>query len=287
VVKISVPIHVTGFWIIRRDSDVIRTGSVGVGIVLNPRIEISVKMCRGITNQIYINDRLVRLKIIDDVIKEFSPNERVIIKVNSKVDLGVGYGASGALCLGTAVGLALIKGMSILKASHIAHKVEVENMTGLGDVVAEYYGGKLVVREKPGPPGIGRVRKIDVPDDIKILTVPLGYEETCKILKYENEINRYGELAFTKFIRDPNFVNFLKLAYEFSKKLNFIPSDVEQIMSRLKDLVLGYYVKKKVLVIACRVENLKRVSNYLNSNGYEVLIHELESSGIRFRRYGL
>jgi len=278
-----VPIHITGFWIIHRDVDVVKTGSIGVGIVLDPRIEINVKICRDTTDQIYINDKLVRLKIINDVIREFSLNDKVIIKVNSKVNPGVGYGVSGALCLGTAVGLALIKRVNILEASHIAHKVEVKNMTGLGDVIAEYYGGKLVVREKPGPPGIGRIRKMDVSDDIKILTVPLGYEETCKILKYEDEINHYGRLAFTKFIKNPNFINFLKLAYEFSKKLNFIPNDVEQVMSKLRDLVLGYYVKKKVLVIACRVENLERVSNYLSSNGYRVLIHDLESNGIKFR----
>src|SRR3989338_5561550 len=70
-------------------------------------------------------------------------NEKLKIHIMSKLPLGCGFGLSGASALATAYAvnemLKLKKPKKELAV--IAHIAEVENKTGLGDVVNQYYGG--------------------------------------------------------------------------------------------------------------------------------------------------
>ena len=85
----------------------------------------------------------------------------MIVTHKSSLPSGVGFGASGAGALGTALALGhlLDSSMSETTAATYAHCAEVENYTGLGDVIAQTLGG-IEIRKHPGAPGVGKVLNI-------------------------------------------------------------------------------------------------------------------------------
>jgi len=68
------------------------------------------------------------------------------IEIVSPLPLGCGFGLSGASALATAYALNALLGLgrSEEELAMTAHVAEVENLTGLGDVCAQYHGGCLV-----------------------------------------------------------------------------------------------------------------------------------------------
>jgi len=68
------------------------------------------------------------------------------IEITSPQPLGCGFGLSGASALAAAyaVNALLSLGKSSKDLAMVAHVAEVENLTGLGDVCAQYHGGCLV-----------------------------------------------------------------------------------------------------------------------------------------------
>ncbi|WP_243669403.1 hypothetical protein [Vulcanisaeta sp. JCM 16161] len=118
---------------------------------------------------------------MDLVLNELGANAEV--NYSAPVQLGIGYGLSAALTLGTALGAAVIKRTQLIKAAQIAHMIEVKLGTGLGDVIAEYYGGGLELRLKAGAPGIGVIDRIPYPQDLMVVTVDLGRYSTNDMLR--------------------------------------------------------------------------------------------------------
>ncbi len=90
---------------------------------------------------------------MDLALRELGVNAEV--NYSSPVQLGVGYGMSAALALGTALGAAVIARKPLIKAAQVAHAIEVRLGTGLGDVIAEYYGGGIELRLRLVPPVLG------------------------------------------------------------------------------------------------------------------------------------
>ena len=68
------------------------------------------------------------------------------IEIVSPLPLGCGFGLSGASALATAYAVNVLLGLgrSEEELAMTAHVAEVENLTGLGDVCAQYHGGCLV-----------------------------------------------------------------------------------------------------------------------------------------------
>src|SRR5207249_10330897 len=101
----------------------------------------------------------------------------------SEVPSGLGYGRSGAgalslyLALNEAMGLSL----SMAEAAQIAHLCEVECKTGLGTVASVFSGG-FTARTAPGAPEIGKVRKLDLPLSLRIVSAGFGPISTRAVL---------------------------------------------------------------------------------------------------------
>lgn len=170
---IDVPLHITSIWLPVYSNDPLTTGSLGCGIIIRPGVRFVVKPT--------LNQVKYGIDHVDLVLNELGANAEV--NYSAPVQLGIGYGLSAALTLGTALGAAVIKRTQLIKAAQIAHMIEVKLGTGLGDVIAEYYGGGLELRLKAGAPGIGVIDRIPYPQDLMVVTVDLGRYSTNDMLR--------------------------------------------------------------------------------------------------------
>ncbi len=252
--RVLIPLHITGFWYVVKSYNPVFTGSLGVGLTLDPPIiaEVTSSRCKMI-----INDLCVENPVINTAERLAKLEEARGIEVRSKVMLGNGYGLSGATTLAYLTLNMLNKNSSTLnRISQLAHVAEVLNETGYGDVIAEFYGGGLVLRTSPGPPGVGSVDLIPVSSSLRVVTVSLGDLTTKEMMsKFGSFINTVGVEVYTKFVETPSIEVFADLSHEFSLRVGMLSNELNRLLSDMmsnfmrKGGVLGYFVKKKLLVV--------------------------------------
>ncbi len=252
------PSHITGIFIICDNANPLYKGSIGCGIVLEsgcktevsiddakPGIEINGKKVKDAGTSEYVLQCMVDKSRIKNK-SEFVARLRVSTRF--EVPVGCGFGASGAGALSTALALnsLLSTNMTMNEVAQIAHQAEVVNSTGLGDVVAEAYGGGIVLRKRPGPPGIGMVDSILAPCVTKISYVTFGKKSTANILQeksYIRRINEAGRVAMKELLKKPEPGMFMRVARDFSLKC-------ELMCERCRDAIEAVAAEGKIASVA-------------------------------------
>ena len=92
-----VPAHITGFFRIFKDKDLLKTGSTGAGITLNKGVYTTINPGEG---NVYFNDKKINLCPTREVMNYFECSYDVMHF--SDFPLGSGLGTSGGCALGTA-----------------------------------------------------------------------------------------------------------------------------------------------------------------------------------------
>ncbi len=254
--RIQVPSHLTGFWRIHKASTALETGSTGAGLVVEPGVQAVIENSHATV--ITYNGLKVNICTVNKILEEYGKPLR--IAVYSPTPLGAGYASSAILSIITALAIQLLeKGYyDYLEIGQKAHRAEVECLTGLGDVISILQAGYLEIRVKPGAPGIGRVLTIPLKETLKVTTIPLrinGFQTPQILTVMREEINKYSDNLLSKLLNDPSIENFVQLAYEFTRKIKWIPPEVldriDNTLSRetKRGNIIGYYFKKKTLVI--------------------------------------
>ena len=130
------PAHITIYFSIHDNNNILKKGSTGVGICLPLGVRATSSINPAVsTNVIVFNQNVeiddpVTKRAISLILKK--PSE-VIVNLDRELPVGFGFGISGASAL--AACLTITDSISAAhKASHIA---EVEYNTGLGDVAAQ------------------------------------------------------------------------------------------------------------------------------------------------------
>lgn len=215
------PAHITGFFLVHRDDDILHTGSCGCGITLSHGVTSTVAT-RSITKDghscVFIDGVPHTRGPAVDCVEELA-SSGINVDINSCIPSGCGLGASGAGTLATAIAIddALKLNLSPAAIVQVAHKAEVRNSTGLGDVVAQATGG-LVVRTKAGASPFGVCRQIPCrPQEIAYVT--MGEISTASILSDKNAIsaiNRAGKNALKEFLQKPCIEMFMAQSKEFA-----------------------------------------------------------------------
>jgi len=222
------PSHITGFFEIRDDRNPLYKGSVGGGIVLEKGCVTEVSLDndfhqKGTKAEIKINgveeEANTTKYVVETLAGKYEHELNVTVSTEFDVPIGAGLGASGAGALSTALALnrLLSLDMTVTEVAQIAHLAEVENNTGLGDVIAETYGG-VVIRKKPGPPGIGIINKIPH-ERQKISYVVFGTRATRAVLvdgSMKRQINKAGREAMKELVKKPSLDNFMQVSRKFS-----------------------------------------------------------------------
>lgn len=279
------PSHITGFFKIHISNNPILTGSTGVGICLSAGLRTFVKIKEGNEKRLFFNDNEVDPEILNIVLNKMEVDENIsiIAKQYSPLPIGYGYGMSGASLLGLALAINKALGGPFKKdeVGKIAHIIEVERRTGLGDVLAQTAGG-FVIRTKPGAPTVGEVKNLPHPREWLVVTTPVKKINTCEILKNPSKINEVGERCFKEFLKNPIMENFINISKTFWESIGLINQDFIKIMKIYEDLGIEHFSFKKGIVYGIIREEDFQLNNEwttIEKNGITLIISRISNRG--------
>lgn len=219
--KAFAPGNISCIFSIQKKQNPENSGSKGVGFTINSGVIVKVrKINKNLKNIIYFNNKKIYFPTINCLIKKLT-NETLEVKIKSKLPLGCGFGLSGASAIATsyAINHLFNLGKTNYELAKIAHISEVENGTGLGDVVNQYFGGFLI---KNVPSYKFQFKKIPM-NNRRIYYKVFGKLDTKSIItneKSEKKINyaAYASLKKINLLLKKNNKNLLEKIIKISKE---------------------------------------------------------------------
>ncbi len=250
--SVFVPSHITGFFEIIDNQNLLKKGSRGAGIVMDKGVITKTKISDGNGIKIKINGQndprnaTITEKTIEIIKREYNlDDKKIMIDHEVGVPIGAGFGTSAAFALGTALGISNILKLPLTfnGAAQIAHIAEVEMKSGLGDVIGEISGG-MVLRLKEGAPGIGSTDKIllNESEELFIISKTFGEIKTADIIEdpvCKERINSIGRNLLLKLIKYPKPENLMNLSKKFAEKTGLMSSEVSEIVKILEEETVG------------------------------------------------
>lgn len=215
--KAWAPGHLTGFFEVHMKQDPVNSGSRGAGINIDKGVKAFSKVKESSKNEIKAPG--ISKKAIERLLKKLDKKYKIRIKFKREIPPKTGFGSSGAEALSSllAVKEALNLPLTQNKIVEIAHKTEVENKTGLGDVVPQAKGG-VVIRKKEGGPSEAETDKIPTREK-KLYFYVFGPITTSKIINSKNKIkklNKIGKNKRKKLLKKPTLENFFITSKKFA-----------------------------------------------------------------------
>ncbi|WP_297416546.1 pantoate kinase [Thermococcus sp.] len=247
LVRAFIPAHITAFFVPHFSDDPLRAGSLGTGVNLSKGTTVLTSIETGtLERHVHVafngepvkrENATITYSVADELIPKDFTGE---VEIWQYFDFpnGYGFGNSAGGALGTALSLGYAFGGTWLKAAQTAHKHEVINRGGLGDVIAQLAGG-IEVRVKAGGPGIGVVDNLFF-EDYRVLVVPLGRLSTREVLDGDivKAIETEGRIALEKLLREPRPRLMMALAREFAEKTGLLNDELLELAREL-DRVLS------------------------------------------------
>ena len=237
------PAHITGFFKAELDKeDSKQLGSLGAGFSIQKGVKTTVTVRERTKHD--ISDFAIKvngfesgdMRVSELVLSKFSVKGK-FIDVTHDIDVPVGYGfgcsAAVALSLSIALNDALDCKLTKIQVAQIAHDIEIECRTGLGDVLASYHGG-FEVRVKPGAPGIGQVKKINSKEKRDVIIICFNPISTKKFLKEKiSSINGLGGKMVKKLVESNDTEEFQDMSVKFAKYVNVVTPKMNQVINLL------------------------------------------------------
>ncbi len=268
------PVHVTGFFKPHYSGDPTTTGSVGAGLLLTPGIRFRFRRGSG---DVLFNGEMCNIRPARHLSAKLRETS---VEIFTLLRPGVGYAISAAATLAVALSYAWLTDRSEMKLAMEAHISEVEHRTGLGDVLSIFEGRGLVVREKAGGPGVGKVKNFLKPINMTVVTSDLGSMETEAMLSaFDYRIKKYGETAMQIFNSQLSLEGFLEAAKWFSEKVGFLTAEIKELLRPIKHMIIGFYVKKKVLLVMPEPNLVEDVREYVDSAFGNVRLFKIGDNG--------
>ena len=226
------PAHITGFFRADRSSTPETTGSVGAGFCITKGVTTTVQLRAG---------GAPPRGVVRHVVQQFQhiigdANVSLDIRHKMEVPTGYGLGSSGALALSTALALneAFEAKLERETLGQMAHRAEIHHNSGLGDVLAAYTGG-FEIRTRPGAPGYGSIRRVQIGDPA-VLIFCLAPRKTSEILGRPDLINGIGGSMVQDLLAHPDATLLQRLSMEFAQKSGMLSSTVNAVVDRLHDI---------------------------------------------------
>ena len=237
------PAHITGFFKAELDKeDSKQLGSLGAGFSIQKGVKTTVTVREKTKHD--ISDFTIKvngfesgdMRVSELVLNRFSVKGK-FIDVTHDIDVPVGYGfgcsAAVALSLSIALNDALDCKLTKIQVAQIAHNIEIECRTGLGDVLASYHGG-FEIRVKPGAPGVGQVKKINLSEKRDVIIICFNPISTKKFLKEKiSSINGLGGKMVKKLIESNDTEEFQDMSIKFAKYVNVVTPKMNQVINLL------------------------------------------------------
>lgn len=237
--SVFVPGHITGFFNIENHESKLKNGSCGVGFLLDNGVKTTITDSDSFNVDINQGDSTV----IDEVLDILNIETDFKITQDIQLPIGAGFGtsAASALSLTLALNEYLDLNYSLELCGQIAHMAEINLGGGLGDVIAQT-GHGLVLRTKPGAPGIGEIVSFD--EDIYIAYKTFSPIDTASIIQddnYKKIISEVGLKYLEDFEKDSSLTNFLSFSNKFSRETNLMTDEVKSLVDYFnsRDDILG------------------------------------------------
>ena len=290
------PGHITGMFRIHDEfEDPFLCGSTGAGFSVESGTETTVSITENPQLEIVVeyNNKIIDGPVTKTVIRrlaeDYEQDFKVKVEHSSSLPIGVGYGASGAGALGTALALGhlLDSSMSIEKAASYAHFAEVTNRTGLGDVSAQVLGG-FEIRIHPGTFGFEKIRNFSHTEPMDVILAGNSGLETRDVLttpEWRSRINEVGERLVKRISTNPTFESFIECSRVFAEATGLMSNKVASALNDLEKN--GFEYSSMVMLgdsVFCFCESpetegaIDILSRYWNSSD-SIVTHVTESGG--------
>lgn len=269
------PHHITALFKPHISEDVIQTGSTGVGLVVEPRVKLCTSGSLSLADAPISTIRRVG---------ELLDLREGLVDLNLTLPPGVGFAVSAASAIASALSLGLSKGLSYMRSLVVAHKAEVMESTGLGDVLAISCGVGLAVRFKPGAPGVGFVDCKQLPGGLSILALVVRQEHTRDLIRYyvERRLHEKAAPLIESIGESMSFEVFSELTLKFNVDNGILRQLVgergEEHLLRTPGLVT-VYGKKGVIVVVVELDRLNDAVEHLKTLGYKIYYLEPSRGG--------
>lgn len=277
MLEIRIPIHISGFWAPRYSSNPLESGSIGAGLniaVYLRAVVITVRNRFGII----LGDKEVLNNHVEFLSRRLG--SRTMIYAQSPFDLGAGFGLSAGLTI--AYSLATCPNFGFIEdCLDLAHEAEVTFQTGLGDVVAESHGGFLI-RIEPGSPSRARVRKVLIKEKVPLIvcqTIGVAIDTPTLLKTIDQRNYRLAEEFLHKLMENPCLERFFQYSQTFTRRL-FNYSFVDEALKPFRSFILGYYLKKRALVIWVDEARVEEVLVNLNNRGFKCIESTISNHGV-------
>lgn len=238
-----VPAHITGFFEIREHEDPLKMGSRGAGVVLDKGIDTGVVVRDSDENlvKVFYDGKECGCTTTKSVVKEVLESTCGAYEVEVHhfpklpVEYGFGLSASGGLGAALALNFALELELDYRKLGEIAHRAEVRNGTGLGDVIAELSKG-MVLRTKEGAPGRGKISFMPLDSYVVSFMVgkPLRTKTVLKNRTKKLAINAIGRKCVKEMLKNPTPERFMELSKRFTIETGLAQRKVEKAIKTLE-----------------------------------------------------
>jgi len=260
MIKAFSPGNVSCIFRIVESKDKTKRHSLGVGFTVDKGVRVEVSKSKR--TRIYINGKRRRFPTVKTVIEELT-DKPVKVEIKDQLPSGAGFGVSGASALATAYALNRLFGLrkSRKELAMIAHRAEVVNGTGLGDVGGEFNGG-FNMKVKRGKP----LEVVDL--GIKDLDVYYRFISEIKTKKVINSklkkrrINKAGDRALrrVKILKDKNLKDIIRISKDFAvesgllknKKVKRLIREIEDKGGNASMIMLGNAVFSDVPFKGCK-----------------------------------
>ncbi|HDJ50621.1 MAG TPA: hypothetical protein ENF25_00260 [Thermoprotei archaeon] len=250
------PGHVTGIFSIYDEyEDPLQRGSRGVGFSVDRGavVEISGVRSNKITVKATYNKNIAKTTevAVKQLMENYDLRYQVNVIIRPALPISQGFGISASGTLAALYGLTKvfkIKEEDALKYTHVA---EIKMSTGLGDAVAEWYGG-FEARVIPGVPPMGLVERIRVPRNTKavlaVIDKPIKTKSIIRRPELKEKIRKTGDDLLEEFLdSDRSLEEFVSLSYEFALEVN--------VMSKKTSIVLRELWKEGISASQCMIGN--------------------------------
>ena len=237
VAKAFAPGNISGLFKIIADDDPAKMHSLGWGFTVSDGVTVELTHAQAESTQVTFNGKPIDFPTVSSALRDLAGTP-LDVDITSNLPLSSGFGLSGASTLAALIAAnhLLEIGKSRQEIAMIAHVAEVRNLTGLGDVCAQYNGGCLV-KTKVGNPLAATVLKMP---DTPIYWRYFGKIRTSEILADHERhqlINNAADQALASIQSDIDNATTITFDQLIALALQFAESSGLLMDARVKDSI--------------------------------------------------
>lgn len=225
------PGNISGVFQIIYHEDPRQMHSLGMGFTITDGATVDISLAgESQEGAVLFNGEPIDFPTVAAVVERLA-RAPVRVEIHTALPLSCGFGLSGASALAAAYALDHLFGLGLPRQdlAMMAHVAEVQNLTGLGDVCAQYHGGCLV-KLQPGYPLAS--------ERLKVAAMPIHYRHFSSISTSEilsdpsrrERINEAGGRALEALAGFPragavDFEDVIAVCRRFSEESGLLQDD--------------------------------------------------------------